>query len=263
MQLPWPDSTSFEVAKVGIQNRAKEIWNLPQQISKIRRDRYAAEFLSNNKDWIPKDRQAWASSCVSRVMARAISGISRGQTSSAAIHVANGSSDNNQPTPPPNISNNDHENGDHDNTHEGNNHGDDDHRDSNHEYSIRSNNETTATTDNVPCYTRSTRVVGVNLDDDDEDDDLSEAHTVDDKFGSEALKNYNIRLNHFVDGNLQTTKRVLLWLCGSSEATTRCSAFDIGHLSFEKLAKMATLSENETITYAYTRSPTGYMQIMC
>ncbi|KAG9565373.1 hypothetical protein KCU71_g5346, partial [Aureobasidium melanogenum] len=88
----------------------------------------------------------------------------------------------------------------------------------------------------------------------------TEAPTVDDKFDPSALKQYPIRLNRLVNGNLQSTKRVLLWLCGNG-APTRSSLIDIGHLSFDRLAGSANSSVTETLTYAYARSPTGYMQI--
>ncbi|KAG9582000.1 hypothetical protein KCU77_g10710, partial [Aureobasidium melanogenum] len=167
--------------------------------------------------------------------------------------VANEPSDNNQPTPPRVLPNNDHR----DNNHGVSNHGDNNYGDSNYEDNDRTHNETIATTDNVPCYTRSTRAVSLDLDD---AKYHTEAPTVDDKFGPSALKQYNIRLSRLVNDNLQTTKRIPLWLCGNG-TPTRSSLIDIGHLSFGRLARLANLSVTETLTYAYARSPTGYMQI--
>ncbi|KAG9522406.1 hypothetical protein KCU93_g7051, partial [Aureobasidium melanogenum] len=162
--------------------------------------------------------------------------------------VANGSSDNNQLTPSPVLQNNNHAD---------NNHGDSNEEDSNYEDNNQTNNETTLTTDNVPRHKRFTRAISLDLDD---DVPQIEASKVDDKFSPSALKQYNIRINRFVNGNLRTTKRVLLWLCGSG-APIRSSLFDIGHLTFDRLARLANLSESEILTYAYARSLTGYMQI--
>ncbi|KAH0149121.1 hypothetical protein KCU67_g11185, partial [Aureobasidium melanogenum] len=257
-QLPWPEPDSFEVAKAEIENRAKELWNLPKLSSRVRRDKYATEFVSNNKHWIPEDRQAWTKGCILKLMSRTkyqMSCDSRaGQDTSSASQgiqdsgTAIGASDDNQLTPSPVLQNNGH--GD-------NNHGHSNEEDSNYEDNNQTNNETTLTTDNVPRHKRSTRAISLDLDD---DVPQIEASKVDDKFSPSALKQYNIRINRFVNGNLRTTKRVLLWLCGS-EAPIRSSLFDIGHLIFDRLARLANLSENEILTYAYARSPTGYMQI--
>ncbi|KAG9522167.1 hypothetical protein KCV07_g3054, partial [Aureobasidium melanogenum] len=188
-------------------------------------------------------------SCDSRAGQNTSSASQGIQDSGAAI----GATDHNQPTSSPILQNNEHG----DNNHGHSNHDDSNEEDSDHRDNNQTNNEPTLTTDNVPRHKRSIRAISL-----DPDDDVPqiEASKVDDKFSPSALKQYNIRINRFVNGNLRTTKRVLLWLCGSG-APIRSSLFDIGHLTFDRLARLANLSENEILTYAYARSPTGYMQI--
>lgn len=222
--LPWPRSNLFKIAKAEIQARAIEISKLPYKDMKIQRDMYALEFVSNNKDWTPQDRQVWTRGCISSMMfctTRHENRLSKARAAqeTGESSVVDESSDSNQPTPPA-IPNDDHGDNSHDgnqedNDHKDNDHGDSNHEDSNYEDNSQTNHEIPAIADNAPCRTRSTRLVVVDLDDDDdnddEDDDLAEARTIDDKLSPEALKQYNIRLNRFVDGNLQTTKSVLLW----------------------------------------------------
>lgn len=250
-RLPWPNSNSFEAAKREIRIRAKELPKLTLKESKPQRDTYAAEFVSNNKTWIPQDRQTWTKACISRLLYETYIERSKRayhKTKSANLKiqdrsVADGPGDGDQPMPSPVLSQNNHEANKHkDNNHEGNIQPDNNQVD----------NETDSMADDVHYHTRSTSASCNPVE--------TDGFTPIDKFSPEALKQYTIRLDILVNGNSRPIKRVLLWLCGDG-GTKRSSLIDIGDLSFDKLARLANLSEIKTITYAYARSPTAYMQI--
>lgn len=67
-RLPWPNSDSFKAAKRETRIRAKELPKLTLKESKPQRDIYAADFVANNKTWIPQDRQTWTRACISRLL---------------------------------------------------------------------------------------------------------------------------------------------------------------------------------------------------
>ena len=84
-RLPWPESSPFKAAKIEIQIRAKEISKLRHQDIKSQKDRYAAEFVSKNTDWIPQNHQAWARRCISRMMFDTIRNKNRGSRNKASV----------------------------------------------------------------------------------------------------------------------------------------------------------------------------------